>query len=340
MDPENPDWILELSYSYNNLAALRLSRGQSINEATLAHIAESVNLMEKVVELRPENKAVADNYATTMAWAADAHVQICNLEDAMEIRQKVKNLAQTSVRADPGNNDLNRRYAYALSGGARLKVQLGRLQEAQIDLQESLSVLQQLSMADPSNVLIREQAAHRKILLAELFAETDELEQARMIIDGLKPEIQAEGIFSSQESRAMTGHLDYLIVAATVESGYGNKEQANGYLQEAMQLQLHKIKNMGWDKFDGLRVQTLRYKWWEENGHEGIESFAVPASLGGESKGAYQSCAESDFEARMYLIDGKKQKAGELVDYLRNKKYATPSFMKFCINNQLCMQES
>jgi len=89
-DPDNPDWILELSYSHNNLAAVQMSSGRGIDGAMLAHVAEAIRLMEMVVALRPDDNSLAVSYATTLAWAADAQIQACNLVEAMTLREKVK----------------------------------------------------------------------------------------------------------------------------------------------------------------------------------------------------------------------------------------------------------
>ena len=44
--PENLGWIMELSYSHNNLAAVHLESGLDFDAETQAHVAEAVRLME------------------------------------------------------------------------------------------------------------------------------------------------------------------------------------------------------------------------------------------------------------------------------------------------------
>ena len=115
-DPDNPDWILELSYSHNNLAAVHLDSGKGVDRVTLSNISEAIRLMEVVVAMKPEDQEIVINYATTLAWAADAQIQACNLEEAVKLRRRVKELSEFSTGADPGDNEIRKQYAFALTG--------------------------------------------------------------------------------------------------------------------------------------------------------------------------------------------------------------------------------
>ena len=186
-DPDNPDWIMELSYSHNNLAALQLYSGKEVNEETLAHVAEAIRLVEKVVAMKPGDQAVADNYATLLAWAADAEVRVCNLGNALKLRDRTKFLAESSARSDPGNNDLKKRRAYAYTGVARVQTSTGSLTSAVQNLEIAISILQELSAADPSNIHYSEQAFFRQVMLAKLLADTGQFELARSLMKVLEP---------------------------------------------------------------------------------------------------------------------------------------------------------
>jgi len=340
MDPENPDWIMELAYSYNNIAALQLESGLGIDKKTLQFIAESVKLMEKVVQLRPDDKTVTDSYASTLAWAADAQAQVCNLQDAMVLRERVKSLAEGSAQSDPGNNDLNRRFAYSLSGVARLQRQLGQLELAEQSLRRSIAILGQLSAADPSNVTNREQAAIQKVALAKLLQDSGQPEAARATMQELVAEKKATGIFTNQTGSSLNGFIDYLIVFADIEFRTGHAAKANAYLKQALELQLDRAVLQQWVGFDKVQLQKTRYQWWEGNGHDGLAAFSIPGGTGQHSAGEFQSCIESDFEARMFMLEGDRETAVSLVNYLKNQGYSDPGFNLFCVKYKLCKEES
>ena len=339
MDPENPDWIMELSYSYNNIAALQLESGSGIGESTFQYIAEAVRLMEKVVRLRPEDKSVADSYATTLAWAADAQAQACNLEDAMAVREKVMVLAEDSARSNPGNNDLSRRYAYSLAGVAKVQTQLGQLDLAEQNLRKAISILQQLAAADPSNVNLRGETANRKVLLAKMLHDSGQPETAKATTQELKPEMKSTGVFTNQAGPSLGGFIDYLIVFADIELHSGNAATANSYLKQAKDLQKNKAVPQQRDKFDRVQHQKMRYQWWEGSGEDGLANFAIPGGLGRHVAGEFQSCIESDYEARMYLLENDRETAAGLVKYLGDQGYADPGFKRFCVKYKLCSEE-
>lgn len=336
MDPENPDWVLELSYSHNNIAALQLEGGGTIDDETLFHIGESVRLMEEVVRLKPDDMVIAEDYATALAWAADAQLQTCNLDAAMVLRERVRELAENASLYDPGNNIFKRGYAFALTGVSRLQAQLGRLLPAELNLRKSISILQQLYAADQSNVNYRKQMVYRQIMLADLLQESGQPAAAWTLAEELKPETEAGGVLVTSEESSTKEYINYLIVLAKIELHSGNSVAANSNLEEAIKLQVGLAASRPWDRFDKIRFQKMHYQWWKGNGQEGHAEFSIPRGLEKNATGEYQSCTESDYQARMHLIDDDRETAANLVKYLRSRGYSAPGFMKFCEENNLC----
>ena len=336
MDPDNPDWILELSYSHNNIAALQLEGGGKIDAETLHHISESVRLMEEVVRLKPDDKVIAEDYATALAWEADARLQTCDLETAMSLREKVRELSESTSRFNPGNNDFKRGYAFSLTGVSRLQAMLGRLGPAELNLRKAISILQQLYAADPSNVNYRELMVDRQIMLADLLQESGHPSASWALMEELKSETETSGVLVIKGETLPKEYIDYLLVLAKIELDSGDTATANVKLKEAFKLQMEKAGSQPWDRFEKIRFQKMRYQWWEGNGHKGLSEFTVPQAPEQNASGEYQSCTEADYEARMHLIDGDRETAATLVNYLSSRGYSAPGFMKFCEENKLC----
>ena len=335
-DPDNPDWILELAYSNNNLAALQLSSGKGINAKTLAHVAEAIRLMEMVVALRPDDEAVASVYANSLAWAADAQFQTCNLKDTMTLRSRVLELAEFSTRADPRNNDIKKGHAFALTGIARAQIVTGRTELAERNLGLAISILQQLSAADPSNMHYREEALYRRIMFAKLLGDTGQLESARSLMEELELEFGVTGEITEQAVEFQKEYIGFRIAFADVESQLGNVELANKHLLAVIQLQ--KIGSDPQQKgiFDIHRLVMLRYQWWQLNGTDEIDRLPVMSEYFKTTTGEYRSCTEADSAARMYVIEGERDRAASEVVYLRSRGYADPNFIRFCEQHDLC----
>ncbi len=110
MDADNPDWILEMAYAHNNLAAVQLDSGMGINGATLEHVAESIRLMEIVVALKPDDKDVVSGYATTLAWAADAQFRIAEAMFEQKRLQQAATEFQKVIDVYPNSQMLDAPY--------------------------------------------------------------------------------------------------------------------------------------------------------------------------------------------------------------------------------------
>jgi len=335
-DPDNPDWILEVSYSHNNLAALQLENGKGMDEVSLKHVTEAVSLMEIVVSLKPEDLAVLDVYSNTLAWAADAQYQACNLQEAMSIRIKAGELAKFSTWSDPGNNDLKKHYAYSLTGIANLQIIIGELDLAQQNLELAISVLQQLSAADPSNIHFHELVMYRQNMLLRLLADTGQLELAVPVMEELKIKFESAGDRGNQSVEYQKEYFDYLLACSNVELQLGKKESTSNLLRTAIQSLLERSDAWSGDIFDTNRLVRARYQWWHIHGEDIFDHMATVPELGESTSSEFRSCTEADTAARIYVIDGDSIKATHEIAYLESRGYAEPDFIRFCEDNGLC----
>ena len=335
-DPDNPDWILELAYSNNNLAALQLENGKGMNRETLTHISEAVRLMEIVVSLRPDDEAVASVYANTLAWAADAQYQSCNLKDTIALRGRVLELVEFSTGADPRNNDLKKGHAFALTGIARAQIVTGQTDIAERNLRLAISILQQLSAADPSNMHYREEVRYRRIMYAKLLGDTGQLEPARFLMKELESELETVDELIEQAELSKNGYIEFLLAFADVESQLGNVESAKKLLQIVIQQQSSRSDPKERDIFDTQRLVLARYQWWLLNGPDNFNGFPVAPGFRQTSAVEFRSCLEADSAARMYVIEDDKDSAASEVAYLRARGYADPNFIRFCQKHNLC----
>jgi len=335
-DPDNPDWIMEVSFSHNNLAALQIASGKSLNEETLFHIAEAIRLMESVVALRPDSLAVADTYATTLAWAADAQLGECNLDEAETLRLRSRRQAEYATQANAGNNDLKKLYAFSISGVASIQILTGNLELAETNLRHVISIVQQLSAADPSNVELRQVLGYRRSLLASLLAETGQLDEAVSIMS----DIDLHGTYwADLESLGASGQKDqikFLLVYADIEARQGKLESAKDKLKKAAQMLSSDTEVLVGDIDEVHRIVMARYQWWELEPAESLEMFPRLPDIRQSASDEFRSCTEADSAARIYIMANDKKRAALEVEYLQSRGYAEPEFIRFCQNHDLC----
>lgn len=335
-DPSNPDWMLEVSYSNNNLAAMQLDNGKGVDDATLGHVTEAISWMEKVVALKPDDQDVADVYATTLAWAADAELSACNVDLSMRFRKKVEELARRSSEDDPGNNQLKLHYAFALTGIGRLQVMLGQAGLAENNISRAISILQQLVAADPSNVYYQQELASRQNMLLRLMSETGQLEKANSLIQELDPTFGLDKSVSVRESEFREEHIDFLMSVAYVEFQLGNTESAYQYAEAAL-TQQSAMSNAGTiDIFESNRLARAVSLMWQINGQDSSEISLVIPQQSHTNSFEFKSCLEAETSARFYMIKGNEAKASSEIAYLESKGFSEPGFFRFCSQHGLC----
>lgn len=336
MDPDNTDWMLEVSYSHNNLAALPLDNGKSVNRETLDHVAEAISMMEKVVSLRPDDQGVTDVYATTLAWAADAELQACNLEKAMQHRMKAGKLAEYSSRMDPGNNDYKKRYAFALTGIAGLQTLTGQTDPAQKNIELAISILQQLLASDPSNKYLHDLLVYRQNIHLKLLADTGKIDIAKVLIADLGLEYSSAGSLVNGKEDNVIERIEYLLSAAKVDLQLDEIEAANHHVTAVLQLQSEQYDSGSKDIFDSNRLVRAVYWWLQVNGSENQDVLQMMPAPDDGSANEFRSCLEADSAARIHAIRGDRSKAREEVAYLQSRGYFDPAFMHFCKRYDLC----
>jgi len=340
IDPGNADWIMELAYAHNNLAVLQLDSGKGINKETFAHVAEATMLMERVFVLRPDDEAVADGYATILAWAADAQLQVCNLEEAALLRDRSRELADSAVRSDPGNYDLKLQYTHAISGAARLQIDIGRYDLAEQYFKEAISILQQISAADLSNVVYRREEFYRRSMLAALLGETGQFDTAQPMMQKVEQEFELNGDLASDIEMAQDRHVRFLLVYAGVEFRLGNASHARKLLQTAIGLLMSYADFQAGDMYETALSVKARYQWWELTGQDNVDLVAVMPALAQKPTSEFRSCIEAESAAQVYLIEGDMESAAREVSYLTSRGYAAPGFKRFCTKHGLCKTES
>lgn len=330
-DPQNPDWMMELAYAHNNLAAVRLDSGKGINADVLRHVSEATRLMQAVLAMKPDDPAVADGYATILAWAADAQLQACNLEEAGRLRSRVQELSDSASKANPANNSIKANLAFALTGLARIQRMTGNSEAARQGYIDAISILQQLSKADPSNLRAFEDYTNRRVMLLSLLADTGRLGEARSLLDLLTP------VFENKDDEVLNvAQIDYSISAASVELQSGNKEVANAFLKMAAEQQKQRNESGTTELYDEQRSTLIEYLWWDANTSMMHEQFSLVLIPEQNPENDFQGCREANSAAHIYVMNGQMAKAQREVDYLLAKKYADPEFMTFCKKHDLC----
>ena len=337
-DPENPDWIMERSYSHNNLAAVQLESGGGVDQATLTHLDEAIALIETAMQRVSDDMTYTSHYATTLAWAADAQYQACLLNNATSLRNKARRLAENLALHDPGNNDLKRRLAYAISGVAEIQTSTGKLDSAEQNLELAVSMLEQMSAADPSNMLYRREIVIGQFRLAKLVRGRSRLQEAQAMMAELDDKVRPGSEIWEQGEDSRQTYIDYLLTDADFEFLAGNVTAAEDRLQQALQLQLAELDPKSSGHPEQVNLQTTRFQWWEIHGNDGANVLTDSPETGYGAEGTFRSCDDAVIAAKLGVLRSDMESALQQVKYLRQRGYADPAFIRFCRKYNLCQE--
>ena len=294
------------------------------------------NCVLSTLRQKPGNEQVISDYGNALAWSADAQELVCNLDSALSLRQRAKDLAESSLQSDLNSSELQTRYAFAISGIAKLQVQLGNLELARRDFEQVISMFERLSATDSSNVFFGQELLYSRASLARLAGETGGLDATRLVFRTLESEFLSGSELADQDENFQRKYIDFLLGYADVEYRLGNQGSAGKYLQSAQDLLFNSSEEQFMDGFDQERLLQLKYQLWEMSGKADFSQVPTIPEMQRSSDGGYRSCTQVDLFARMFLIEGDKDDAARDVAYLRSKGYSDPAFMRFCKAQGLC----
>jgi len=334
--PDNPRWLLELSYATGNLLLLRISSGQAVDQEFLDDVEDNVSLAERALAAQPDDSEVLANYSNTLAWAADAQYLACNLAKAGQYREVTLEQAERATANDPSNKDLRRNLAYRHSGMAMVLEDQGNLAEAEQHRLASVDILAELLAMDPSNRMLSIDLAANKRLLANLMAHTGRLESALVLLHEAEPDLRPAMPLDHATEVQLEDYalflLDYAELLARTQERTGSERALEELVEILTELQQRGVVS----REKELRPARLRYLWWALRGEDPAASRPALQGAQGEPSGLYRSCYDAETRAMLSIIDGELDKAQSEADYLAGRGYRNPGYLSFCRRHALC----
>jgi tetratricopeptide (TPR) repeat protein len=336
-EPNNPRYVMELSYTLMNLGALEQERPEMDVSKSLKLIQAAVQYNHMALLLGPGNTEYKDSLMNELAWLADAWVEQCALGNALKAREESLDLRRERISESPEEVDQQFELARTLSGLAGVQQQLGLIRQAIGSFEEAVEVLQRLLQAEPDNAAIEWEALYREARLARLLMTQGAMERAFQIIGPMAPRVLELGDIEV--------HADHLraVQTAIFQLDYAKLLQALGKKEESARLldsALDGLSRLVQSK-PGLRASlqglaTASFDYWEQHGKHPpgpvddlLENYlADPESI--------LSCSDAALAARLALADDKSQLAGRYTGYVLEKGYLEPGFVAFCRKYQLC----
>jgi hypothetical protein len=337
LQPENADWVLEMAYALNNLGALQEKLDANNPERHLQLTQSALDYNQIALVLDPTSDYYKSELGQSYAFHADAQIGVCDLEGALQSRQKNVVLEQEILEKDDENIQKIRRLAFAMSGYAIVKEQTGHIDEAIASHQKTLELLVRVLLQNPNDKNTIRDTLMRKSRLAILRGFSDELDVAWDEIELLNEEWR--DFFEDGVSDASYGgedYTNYLHTRASLALSRGYLDLAEQLLKEIMQRVSETLRSTPAKRIAEGRLMRAAFLYWElkqEMAEESVLSL-LPDFL--NNTGRSRGCADAGFAMTQAIMLGDFQKAHEFADYLLGQGFRHPGFMRVCEQYSLC----
>lgn len=335
-DPADRRWLLELSYASMNRLLLRIRSEDPVDPELLEETERVVGLAQQALEAWPGDSEVLSHYSNTLAWAADAQLMACNLEEAGRYRLLTVDLAEQASESDRSNNRLKRSLAYRHSGMAKVLLNQGNLAAAEEHRLASLELLSGLLAMDPSNKLLSTDVAANKQLLAAVMRDTGRAESARALMREVEPALRPAEPLEQASNAALVEYAQFLLDYARLQWLLRDDEEALLALKrlvDIVQLRSHTGRP---GKEYRSRMAQLRYLWWEIEGEDPAAQWPVLQFSDQQGVSSLRGCAEAETGAELAIMQGDRELAQRHADYLAARGYRNPAYLRFCQRYELC----
>lgn len=335
-EPNNPRYVMELSYSLMNLGALEQQRPAPDASKSLALVQTAVQYNQMALVLDPGNAEYLNSLMNNLAWLADAWVGKCALGKALEARQKAVELGREALSHNPKDAYQRGLLALYLGGLAGVQQDIGLNGPAGAILSEARELLRQLHLAEPNNQNIEWQMLYLEARLARLHMASGATSVALETMERIAPRIEdlAEQESDSSHLRAVEATLfalDHaqLLLLEDPDQGQRKLREATKKMAKLVRLQPGLRSSL-----KGLAIATFRY--WEQFGEIPGDEWSLLSGDFSFDHSAIENCTDANLTARMAVMDGNHEQASDLTRYLLGMGYFDADFVTFCQNYDTC----
>jgi tetratricopeptide (TPR) repeat protein len=335
--PEDPRWHLEYSYATSALVNAGLNLREPVDAEILQTVERNLELAERALASNQEaDRAEAlAHYGNELAFAADAMLRACLLDEALETRQESLSIFEELFSATGEAAD-ELQVALRHRGIGGVYSALGRLDEARTHQQAALDIFQRQFNRDPSNETNITDVASGHRRLGRLLVFTGEYEAAarhqRTARDLLTPMLGDDEVLTWQRDEFRALVLEEVARARLA----GDRALALDLLDRYRPLLASTELGEDLSPFQASARVEFRYERWRLTGADPAaeESFllqSLPIDLG-----EYTGCHEADLLARHGVMTGDPAFARNKVNYLASAGYREPGYLEFCRAEGLC----
>jgi len=337
LQPENADWVLEMAYALNNLGVLQRELDANNPERHLQLTQSALDYNQIALVLDPNNDYYKSELGQSYAFLADAQIGVCDLEGALQSRQKNVALEEEILEKDSENIGKIKRLAFAMSGYAVVKVQTGHIEEASDSHERTLQLMEHVLLQNPNDKNIIRHILVRKNRLAMLRGYSGDLDAAWYEIELLNEDWRVffeDGV--SDASYGSEDYVNYLHTRASLALSRGDLDLAEQLQKKVMNRVSETLRNTPGNRTAEGQLMRAAFLYWELKKEMAEKSILSLLPDFRKNVGRSRGCADAGFAVKQAIMLGDFDKAHEFTDYLIGQGFRHPGFMRVCKQYSLC----
>lgn len=339
LQPQNDEWVMEMSYALTNLGMVQRSQRMSDPVRALQLMQSALEYNQIALVLDPKSSYYRSELGQSNANFADAQKDVCDLEGALA-SQKENVTFQSAIYSEDNTNTRSiRRLAFALSGYAKIQLMMGSNHRARLNIERSLQLIEDLLAQDQGNKTRQRQVLERKQLLTWLDAISGKTDQAWLASNAIGEEWQAllpEN--SSDDVRAMIAYTSYRLNQSRLANIRGDQVLAKGMIADSVALLEALVIKLPDNRLLGNLLTQAAFQYWEtRNELPPLETRNLLPDYA-TNIGRTRACLDADMAVREAIMQDNMARAEEMTTYLLGHGYLEPDFVQICKSYSLCPQ--
>ncbi len=338
LHPDDAKLTMEVCYAQSNLGNLESRRIPSDPDRVLQHYKSALKFNEIAAM---QNPAYERELAESLAYLADAWLDICDLDQAMVYRRKAVDQAEMHYRLNPVSNKSKQDYAYSLLGISGVQRGTGQIGSAMESLQQALVLQTELVEEDIGNLKKRWNLLRKSAFQAKYLELSGKLNESWSMSLALEPSM-SELLERDQDLRIDNATFYGAFLRDFANRAYRKREfaMADRLLTESIE-RLATIAQQHPDNREALYELALAYfYYWQQNNATLPDDAAAAWLTVFKDTSNPRSCSEMDIASRQALIAEDHDKARGLVSHLIDRGYHEPEFKRYCFEHGLCLTQS
>lgn len=330
-DPKSAENVLELAFTLTNLSLVESARTGGDRDKAIRLMQAALEYNQVAMVLEPDDQRYLLEMAETQAHLADTWQGVCNLGKTYQFRSENAAIAKKLHELDPDDKEMQLQLAYSLSGNARVQSQMGLNGLALKNLRASEAQLAQLAREQPGHDKYGWGRLVRLQWIGQILINTGHVEEAQALI--------------SESSMLMAEELEQIHALppwktedmARLWVSQSELATENGHEAEAREFNLRAVRALSANVAESsgfargrVLLATALFQYWQLNNELPPADWLAQVEDYSLSEPPVRSCALAGLAARQAVMRGDMPTANYYANYLLDKGFYEPAFVRFC----------